>query len=287
MGVIFFKGLAVLKETEKLNQLLTDLETGESIDPEAPLSSQAEWIDQFKNELEFDEEFIEKLEVKLNELVSDPESIVKLISSSFKNQLQIIIERNASTPEFKQLLLLFKDVDSITPKSVEILIHNSRILSSSDNQLEGYSFARQLEGLRGERLVKKIITIAPSLIEDSYKKYLHFLVTCKYTMDKKDNEPSNKIGVMLNQVTSLKSKYPLLIDSDIAWIRNSTAHRNWKYIVETDMVRMTDNKENAHYFSPEELMVKIMQPFLISSRVFHDASLYYKLNLLDSSTKKI
>lgn len=277
----------MLKETEKLNQLLTDLETGESIDPEAPLSSQAEWIDQFKKELEFDEGFIEKLEVKLNELVSAPEDLVKLFSSSFKNQLQTVIERNVSTPEFHQLLLLFKDVDSITPKCTEMLIHNSGILSASDNLLEGYSFARQLEGLSGERLVKKIITIAPSLIEDSYKRYLHFLVTCKFCMDKKDKEPNNKIGVMLDQVTSLKSKYPLLIDSDIAWLRNSAAHRNWKYIVESDMVLMTDNKDIEHYFSPEELMVKIMQPFLISSRVFYDASFYYKLSLLDSITKKI
>ncbi|MEI8646316.1 hypothetical protein P4S60_18770 [Pseudoalteromonas sp. Hal040] len=276
----------MFKETERLNELLTGLETGESIDPEAPLSSLGDWINQFEKELEFDSEFIELLTDKLNELESNPENLVKLISSTINCQLQTIVESNNNTPEFEQLLQLFKDVNSICPKRVEILIHKSGILSSSDKQLENYSFTAQLEGLNGEQLVKKIITITPSLIEDSYKRYLYFLVTCKYTLDSKDKAPSNKIGVMLDQITSLKLKYPLLIDSDIIWIRNATAHRSWEYIVETGMVRMTDNKDIAHFFSPNGLMEKVMKPFLISSKVFYDASLYYKLNLMNSRIKK-
>ncbi|ABZ78591.1 hypothetical protein Shal_4051 [Shewanella halifaxensis HAW-EB4] len=276
----------MFKETEELNIVLEELESNKFIDIEAPLSSLSKFIKCFENSLEIDEDFLKEAAPTFLEMFSSPESILSSIVSNLEEQTLAIKNKNASVQEFNELLQLFVDVDAVETNKASELIVQSDILNSTDNMLESSCLVLQLDGLEGERLAKKIITIAPTLIEDSYKKYLSFLVSCKYLLAKSNKVPDGKLGVMLKQVDSLKTQYPSLIHTDISWLRNATAHRNWKYDVAVGSVIIWDDKTPVESLTPEELMIKIVGPFTVSSKVFFDASLYYQLTKIEQAFKR-
>ncbi len=267
--------MKMFKKSDELTHLLSDMESGNIIDYEQPLTSMAELEKRIENILVPDEEFIRAFSEKDIELLFNPENIKKVLLDGFvshQNEIQI---RNSDNQEFKQLLELFKNIDSISSGKAVKLIKSVGILSSNDEILCGHSFVRELEGLTGERLIRKVITITPNLIEGIYKRYLSFLVLAKYALSNSNKQPSPKLGVMIQQASSLEIHYPLLIDNDITWLRNSVAHNNWKYDVESDVVIMWDDNHPDVSFSSEEIMTKIIGSYHMSSKIFFDACGYY------------
>ncbi|MCL1058853.1 hypothetical protein L2729_12765 [Shewanella gelidimarina] len=276
----------MFKETDELKKVLDELERGEVVDFEAPLSSLSDFKSRFENALEVDEGMLNKMEPQLIDILSSQENFIELLSQTLGTQLQTVKERNAANRIFDQLLQLFADVDAVEPNKAVELIESSGILGSMENRLEGHSLVAQLDGLSGEKLARKVISIAPTLIEDCYKVYLSFLVSCKYVLSNENKYPSKKLGGMPQQVESLKSNYPLLLHKDIVWLRNAASHRNWKYDVTTGQVILWDNNTPKTPFSPDKLMEKIVEPFFISSQIFFDASFYYKLKLMNEALEK-
>ena len=276
----------MFKESDELTYLLSEIESGNIIDHEQPFTSIAELEKRLENVLVLDEEFIKDFLEKHIKQLSNPEYIKKAIINSFisnQNEIQI---RNNDNQEFKQLLELFKNIDSISSGKALKLIKSVGILGSNDEILSGDSFVLELEGLTGERLIRKVITITPSLIEGNYKRYLSFLVLAKYTLSNSNKQPSPKLGVMIQQASSLLIDYPLLVDNDIAWLRNSMAHDNWKYDVTSDIIIMWDDNHPEVSFSSEEIMLKIIQAYFTSSRIFFDACSYYTSQYLTKGIEK-
>jgi hypothetical protein len=276
----------MFKDSDELTQLLAEIESGDIIDHEQPLTSIAEMEKRLENALVFDEEFLGSLEDKFKELVSNPENIKKMIFDgldSFKDAIRI---RNNDNLEFEQLLKLFTDIDSVSSGKAVNLIVSVGILGSNREILDGCSFVQELEGLTGERLVRKIIEIAPTLIEGCYKRYLSFLVLAKYALSNSKKQPDPKLGVMIQQASSLGTDYPLLINNDIGWLRNSVAHHNWRYDVESGAVFMWDDKHPEVSFLPEEIMSNLIGTYLTSSKVFFDACHYYKACCLANAAEK-
>ncbi|MGR1185122.1 hypothetical protein ACUVJH_16550 [Aeromonas veronii] len=266
----------MIKNTDKLNSILDEFKSGEYIDHEAPMTSLDNLIKKIKNELELDDELIKMASNNLTKILSSPEYMVELLIENIERTINEIKVRYQNDTAFSSLLNLLENVDSAQPEQAVKIIDNSGILGSEKSILESSCLAYQLKGIKGEKLAKKLITITPTLIEDCYKRYLHFLVSCKYALENSQKIASDKLGVMLTQVASLQSDYPLLIHPNIAWIRNSVAHKNWTYDAKTNMVKLKDNKGVEHLFSPEHLVAEVLQPFNISSLLFMDAAYFYK-----------
>ncbi len=282
--VIIFEEV-MIKITGELNSVLDELDTGKAIDPEAPMSSLADWSKRFEEALELEDDFIEVAKQLLTEILSSPEALQKVFTDSFEQVINTIQERYQNNAEFSSLLKLFENVDLAQPDMAVKLIESSGVLGSQDNVLESSSLAAQLDCIEGEKLAKKLITIAPTLIEDCYKRYLSFLVSCKYALEASPKSPTDKLGTMLQQALSLQTDYPLLIHPNIAWIRNSLAHKNWNYDVKVNKVKLTDNQGNEHAFSPKELVVEVLTPFNVSSQVFMDAAILYKTRTMHAALK--
>lgn len=277
----------MIKITDELNSVLDELDSGKAIDPEAPMSSLANWSERFEEEFELEDDFIEATKPLLTEMLSSPEARQKVFIDSFEQVINTIQKRYQSNAEFTSLLKLFENVDLAQPDMTVKLIENSGVLGFQNNVLESSSLVAQLDGIEGEKLAKKLITIAPTLIEDCYKRYLSFLVSCRYALEVSSKSPAGKLGTMLQQALSLQSEYPLLIHPNIAWIRNSLAHKNWNYDVKINKVKLTDNQGNEHTFSPEELVVEVLTPFNVSSQMFMDAAHLYKTRKMVAALKKL
>lgn len=275
----------MFKESPALENLLTKIHSGDIIDYKQPLTSIAEMKRLIENEFILDEKFAELVAKQFTETLSNPENIKKNIVDnliSFQDKIKI---RNNENQAFQQLLQLFKNIDSISIGKTVNLIDTIGILGSNNEIIEATSFVRELEELTGEQLARKLITIMPSLIETSYKRYLSFLVLAKYALSNTNKQADSKLGVMMEQARSLEQNYPLLIDFDIAWLRNSTAHNNWRYEVESNSIVMWDDKHPEVLFPIEVIVSKILEAYHTSSMVFFDACSYYKANYLDSSIR--
>lgn len=277
----------MIKITDDLNAIFDDLDNGTAIDPEAPMSSLAEWTKKFEEAFELEDDFLEQAEPILAEMLSSPEALLKVFVDVIERVSAELREKYTSNQEFASLLKLFTDVDAVQLNRAVQLIESCGVLGSQESILEGSSLIAQLEGIEGEKLAKKIITMTPTLIEDCYKRYLTCVISCKYALEGSSKLPSDKLGVMQQQAASLKNEYPLLIHPDIAWIRNALAHKNWKYNVATNKIKLFDNQNIEHEFSPEELVVEVSVPFNLSSQVFLDAGLYYKNQKILGATKKL
>ncbi|HGY9592084.1 TPA: hypothetical protein ACOJP0_004946 [Vibrio harveyi] len=277
----------MIKITDELNSVLEELDSGKAIDPEAPMSSLANWTEKFSEAFKLDDDFIEQAEPILAEMFSSPEALMTVFISSFEQVTSTIQEKYKDNEEFLSLLKLIESVDSAQADMGLKLIENSGVLKTQDSVLESSSLVSQLAGIDGEKLAKKLITITPTLIEDCYKRYLSFLVSCKYVLDGSSKLPADKLGVMQQQAASLQNDYPLLIHPDIAWIRNSLAHKNWKYDAKINKVTLVDNKGNEHIFSPEELVVEVLKPFNLSSQIFMDVAHFYKGKKALGALKKL
>ncbi len=266
----------MIKITDKLISILDEVKSGKAIDPEAPMTSLANLTKEIEKTLELEDDFFEKATPFLTKILSSPEDMIDLLIEKIEETTNKIKVRHQNDTAFSSLLNLLENVDSAQPEQAVKIIDNSGVLGSEKSILESSCLASQLEGIKGEKLAKKLITITPTLIEDCYKRYLSFLLSCKYALENSQKSASDKLGVMLTQVASLQSNYPLLIHPNIAWIRNSVAHRKWTYDVKTDKVKLKDNKGVEHEFSPEDLVAEVLQPFNISSLLFMDAAYFYK-----------
>lgn len=263
------------KITSEFNEVLAELNDGTFLDYEAPLSSLAKLLINFEKSLEFEEFF--EAEPALTDMLSSPELFLTMIINGSTNVLDKLKTRYKNKEEFTSLINLLIEVDASQQNKAIELIDACEVLSSNKNIIECTSLVCQLEGLDGEKLARKVITIAPTLIEDCYKRYLTFLVKCKYTFEGSLKSPSSRLGVMQQQVSSLKSNYPLLVHSNIGWIRNAMAHKKWIYDVTSNVIKVSDNQGVEHLFSPEELVIEIVSPFNTASKLFFDACFYYKL----------
>ena len=120
----------------------------------------------------------------------------------------------------------------------------------------------------GESRVREVLSAMKAVGARLYEPYLRCLVNLVLAHNNDHRLATGSLGVLVDRVTSMLSKYPGLVDSASGLLRNADAHYRWKYDDRADCVTIWHSSRPVSTYAASVLVEQVQALWRMSGTTF-------------------
>jgi hypothetical protein len=192
----------------------------------------------------------------------------KEIKRQIKNEVK---EKSEKDLRFNEIFSLVSEAEKKYSNVCFVVFFRTNPMEEFIKGCESYDLISDFENQKGEKAARNAIRIYREVAEMTYDNYVRILSELIELLEGKEVIKSHQsFGVLVSQLPKKLEKFGYfnLVDSNVGWLRNATCHGHWRYIPETDKIKLWDKTKPEKEFTSIELFKMAMNMHSMVSEIY-------------------